>query len=152
VVVSWMATFQADTGAAHLDLMVLWRGQPGWYTKGRGHGGSGGGAPNPKVRTPSIQYGTVSHTLAFDSTSRVVRGDRQDVKLGDDNVVLVDDADRSSGAVKIVGTKKVDADMPSTRGIEIVIRKAPELHPFLRCDAKMPDPVLQPIADAGCSQ
>ena len=62
-----------------VDLLILWRGSPGWLGKGGG-GGSGGGSGSSM--SGSIEYGDVAQTF---SDSRVVA-----YQIGPDTTTVVD--------------------------------------------------------------
>lgn len=53
---------------------------------------------------------------------------------------------------RIVGTKRVDPEMPDGHRIALVMRKSPELHTFMRCDVRLPDARQQAIMDLLCAQ
>jgi hypothetical protein len=55
-------------GALSLDLLVLWRGSPGWPLQ-RSLGGSGGGSSGSR-RGMTVRYGDRSFYAAFDTEPR----------------------------------------------------------------------------------
>ena len=66
------------TGAGTLELLMLWRGSPGWFRKsgggasgGGGTGGSMGGGPGPMVRTAWVSQGGVNLMVRFDPVARI---------------------------------------------------------------------------------
>src|SRR5262245_60951053 len=67
-----------EPGRGELELMVLWRGAPGWFMRGGGQtsggssGGGGGtdGAGREAVRTQWISQGGVTLNLRFEPKSR----------------------------------------------------------------------------------
>src|SRR6185295_3623608 len=69
VVVSWTAS--PATPPTKLDLMVLWRGTPGWFLQSSGHGGGArGGGQRVDQR---LHYGNVDMTVSFDAATRATR-------------------------------------------------------------------------------
>ena len=62
-------------GQGTLELLILWRGSPGWFRKsaggasGGGQGGSMGGGPSPMIRSEWISQGGVNLTVRFDPVS-----------------------------------------------------------------------------------
>src|SRR5262245_15430143 len=83
-------------GNGTLQLLVLWRGRPGWFSKsGGGASGSGGGGampggPGPMIRSEWISQGGVSLSVRFDSVGRKAWIQDREIALDDANVVLVD--------------------------------------------------------------
>ena len=110
--------------------------------------GGGGGDSSRRV-SQRLSYGGINMTVSFDGDTRATRVQDLDVQLNGDNVVLVDEIDAPSGP-KIVGTKKIDPQFSDGPVIIGIIKRAPELHPFLRCDARLPIPGQQAAADRVC--
>jgi len=136
-------------GAASLDLLVLWRGSPGWPLQ-RSLGGSGGGSSGSR-RGMTVRYGDRSFYAAFDTGPRRYQIEDDMKPLGDDNVVLVDDVDSASG-LRVVKTLRVDPAMSARVRIDEVIARSPELVAYLRCDAKVPDLRQQMMVDILCAR
>jgi hypothetical protein len=91
---------------AELQLLVLWRGAPGWFTNGGGSG-SGSGQTSGGPLLVNLSYGRLSFTLSFDAAAHRVAIQNMDVPLGpDDNVILLDAAD-GGGGPQVVGTLHV---------------------------------------------
>ena len=153
VVATW--TFHQDeTGAAQLDLLVLWRGSPGWFTRGGGGGGGGGsgsrGRDDRVVLTMQIRYGDVDLELVFDPVARMAQLDERQIPLGDANVILIDAVDTLP---QVVGTTRVESTIPeSGRRIEMVLRRSNELLEYLRCDVRLSDPNAQEQMEFLCAQ
>jgi hypothetical protein len=148
-------------GRGTLELLVLWRGTPGWFRKGSGGasgrgGGSagsvmGGGGPTPMIRSEWISQGGANLSVRFDPAAHKAWIQDKEIELGDANVILVDGVDSSLGP-QVVRMLRIDPDYetrvellpagPSgrvrTRPIVVpaqtFIRRSPELIEFLRCD------------------
>jgi hypothetical protein len=150
-VVGGMFTHREASGSESLDLLVLWRGSPGWHLRGTDHGGSAGGGGMSGRRGMTIRYGTLSLYAAFEPATRHCQIEDKDVPLGDDNVVLVDDVDGASG-LRVVKTMRIDPALPEPGRMELAIRRSPELVAFLRCDVKLPDARQQALMDVICGQ
>jgi hypothetical protein len=150
--VTWVATYGND-GAQVLDLIVLWRGTPGWFSRGSGSGTSSGG--NSAFFHSTIRYGGLNLQLEFEPKTRAVQIQGIRVELNDDNVILVDDVDMPNG-LRVVDTLRVDPSLPLTDNgyprIEAVLQRSEEIASFLRCDARMPDGRAQAIIDSVCAQ
>jgi hypothetical protein len=135
-----MATWRTrydHTGQHTLDLVVVWRGQSGWYLRPGPRRSSGGG--NEAAFSVTSEYGSVVLRLRLDMAPRVAEIQGQRVNLGDNNVVLVDSVDEPG--TKVMSLLRIDPEVPS-RGnspdIESVLANSAEIVSFLRCDAHMP--------------
>src|SRR5687768_9343404 len=75
VVASWF-TERAANGREQLQLLVLWRGTPGWFMGGGGEDRSSSTYP-ANVTTRRLTYGSVTLTLDYDWSKRgaVVNGE-----------------------------------------------------------------------------
>ncbi len=127
------------SGPVTLDLLVLWRGAPGWFLKPGGSAESGGGDSSGHV-TVHAEKGGIALDVMLDTEKRVAQIAGNDVALGDANVVLVDSVD-VAGGLTVLGTRTVTARIPvPPEGLADVFRDAPDLVPFLRCEARLPAP------------
>lgn len=116
--------------SAMLEVLVLWRGTPGWFLEPGPGGGSsvsfdsgafyprpGRDASRPAAggvpaggrlgSSVSIHQGRVRLELRFEPESATVYVQEHPVSLHDDNVVLVDDVDDSAGP-RVAGTLRID--------------------------------------------
>ena len=165
-------------GNGTLELLILWRGSPGWFRKsdggasGGGQGGTMGPAPTPMLRTQWISQGGVNLTVRFDAAARRAWIQDSEIALGDANVVLVDSVDSAAGP-QVVRTLRIDPEYQTTvealpqgpltaRGprtrphvvpIQTFIRRSPELVEFLQCDTRLPDASAyeQQVFDMWCA-
>jgi hypothetical protein len=126
-----------------LDLLVLWRGSPGWFDDSRDQIAAGGSDGIHRVnfsgRTIQLQFDAGAHTVRFQG---------QAFSLRDANAVLIDDVDKPGA--RIAGSVKVNSPLPGNAGqsganqdpFTMVIRRSVALFEFLRCDASFsaPDP------------
>jgi len=181
VVASWSSHENYADGSS-TTLLVLWRGTPGWFSKdGRGggssggSGGGGGGAASGAGLSGSYAYeyvvqGGLTFMMEFDYAKKNVKILDQEISLAETNVVLVDFVD-SPGGPQIVGTRWIDAapridaappQQPAptpTRTsvgpvdpIGAVVKRAPELFEYLRCDLSLSDPVMKTMMPIICGQ
>jgi hypothetical protein len=94
-----------DSGRTTVDILILWRGSPGWSFRRTGLGGAmGGGSPvRDGTVSFSVQEGGLQLTAHYDPAAQVatILGER--VELKGANVVFVDRVDSADGPV-IVGT------------------------------------------------
>ena len=161
---SWVARVERD-GTRTLALLVLWRGSPGWFTRGSGSGSSGGG--NCRLYHSTIRNGDLQLQIEFDSETRLATISKapfdpqtgratlqtKQIELRDQNVILVDGVDEA-GTPKIAGTLRVDPTLPSGRqplNIGEMLRQSQDMRSFLRCDARLPDPLMQKMSEAVCA-
>lgn len=152
VVATWAAHFEAPAGQQvtdpfgvplMLDLLVLWRGNPGWFDEASLSTGSGGtdGVHHVASRGRSLE-------LRFDRRTETVQIQRRTITLQGANVLLLDDVDNANG-VLVAGMIRVDpavsAGRPAQGGPNVdplaeMIRRSPALFDFLRCDPVFTDP------------
>ena len=66
-----------------LALLVLWRGTPGWFSKGTGRSQSSGGSVTTFATT--VRYGDLALDLSLDYQSRKAQVQGKEVALGDAN-------------------------------------------------------------------
>lgn len=148
---TWVTRFGHD-GVHALDLIVLWRGEPGWFMRRTSRSASGGGSAG--VFHSTIRYGGLELQVTFESVTRVADVQGKRVELRDANVILVDDVGTAAGP-RIVGTLRIDPAMtPSGDGplrMEEVLRRSSEVVSFLRCDAAMPGGKGQAMVDRICA-
>ena len=134
-----------------LQLLVLWRGTPGWFLEGGGsRGGSGGGSRS--VRSETLKYGGLWLTVSHDSIKRIAHIQDKPVDLQDDNVIFVDDVDAPAGP-RVTGTMRLGPDMTGT-AVQLgdLLSPSPRVVEFLRCDAKSPSGRGQAMLDSLCAR
>jgi len=159
------------TRNGELTLIVLWRGTPGWFSRGGSGNSSGGGGSSSAGRDVGsvwFTYGGKSFSVEFDYTARIARLLEQEIRLPETNVVLVDDVDSVSGA-RIVGRQWVDPKLPERPALDpslsaadrslamiasdpilAATRRDPALGAYLQCDlpAPVPDGLEASVPDA----
>jgi hypothetical protein len=166
-VMATVMTRVAQDGKGELELLVLWRGRPGWmrsgggdssWASGSGGGGSMGGGAMPATRSAWLTQGGVRLEVRFEPQSRKLWIQDRDVALNDDNAVLVDEVDSPNGP-RVARTLRIDSAFEATRvavppgtasrgpgaqarmmppPVQEFIRRSPELVEFLRCDVVPP--------------
>jgi hypothetical protein len=141
------------SGSVTLDVLVLWRGSPGWFMRGTRSAGRTTG-DDRRYSVLRLQEGGLELAVAFDRQARTARIDRHDIVLGDANVVLVDKVDVPQG-LEITGTACVAPQIEQPpEGIDIVFRNSPGLFAFLKCDAPLPeaDAAVRQMVGATCKR
>ena len=78
---TWVARVGSD-GTRVLQMLVLWRGSPGWFARGSGSGASGGG--DGRRYRSTIRRGEVQLQVEFDSQTQLatIQGKQVDSPLG----------------------------------------------------------------------
>jgi hypothetical protein len=145
-VVAMLDAHETGKDMQHLDLLVLWRGTPGWHTKGNGHGsgGSGGSSGGHKWESQQANYAGLTLTVETDITANTAKILDLTISLSGTNVVFVDDADSRSGP-RIVETRWIEPTISGSGALAVLIfKQSPELRDFLRCEIGLPD--TSPIA------
>ena len=128
---TWIAK-RDDRGRPQLDLMVLWRGAPGWFARRpTGERISGAGSGTFSI---ALIRGDLQLQLSFDIKKRIASVGGTDVPLDKNNVILVDNVDVPNGG-KILGRYQVAPAMNDPTRIDPILRSSPALIEYLRCDA-----------------
>jgi hypothetical protein len=141
-VVTWVT--RDGSNYTEIDLVVVWRGSPGWFRSSTQRGSSGGSAGKFQA---SVTYGDVRLDVALTTSPRVVTIQETPVPLDQKNVVLVDNVDSPSGP-DVVKTLWVDPALADQHRIGPVLGRSPEIVAFLRCDVRLQegiDVVLQKL-------
>ena len=142
VVATLIARSSSPPTSVELQLLVLWRGSPGWFNReSPGPQWTNSWGVNPV--NVEIHLGTPDLTLTFDTTTHEVwiHGVRIAVPP-DANVILLDDVDVGFVAgipgPKVVGTLHIEPYLdvgPNRRLVpQDFIRRSPELISYLRCN------------------
>jgi hypothetical protein len=149
VLATEMRVFDA-AGRGTLELLILWRGSPGWFRKsggasgGGGAGSSMGAGASDMIRTEWVSQGGVNLTVRFDPAARKAWLQDAEIVLNDANVLLVDGVD-SASRPHVVRMLRIDPEYEATLKpvpVQAFIRRSPHLVDFLQCD--VPAPGLQP--------
>jgi hypothetical protein len=128
-----------------LDLMILWRGTPGWFQRAGGGGGGGGSSQGGGTKGRVYQYSTYGDiTIGFDADfdANTVKIGEELLALGGVNAVFVDGVDEP-GARRISATRWIEPGLALTSDMNkmlVLARRSRELLDYLRCDIPMPEP------------
>jgi hypothetical protein len=163
---SVMATYMSSAGSdgkGTLELLVLWRGSPGWFKRGgdvaggaSGGGGSIDAVSRREVRSAWLSEGGLQLSVRFEPSSQKVWIADREIVLNGANVVLVDDVDATTGP-RVSGTVTIDPSFQTRMNApvppHVFIRRSPVLIEYLRCDVALPDaqPYEKQIFDAWCA-
>lgn len=142
-----VATLVTKDGSA-VDLLVLWRGTPGWFMTSDYQASRGGSAP---LYDGTIYFNGHLFNWDINFVTRVahVAGSRLDLKSR--NVVLVDGMDAPAGP-RIVNTLTVDEDPSVTfPDMRPLVWRIPALVAYLQCDQQFSDPKVQMIHAFQCT-
>jgi hypothetical protein len=149
---TWVTRSAVDAGH-RLEVLVVWRGQPGWDTRSGPRTSSAGGSGT--AFSWSGRYGDVELRLDLESATRTAAIQGTKVDLGDNNVVLVDDVDVLHGAV-VTMLLHVDPAVPllpaGRPDIDAVLLKSAAVVSFLRCDVQLPGGRALAVMGSTCSR
>lgn len=126
-----------DGNAERLDLVILWRGQPGWFQSPFGAGtGAGAGRRVLGRVSQSGSYGGVLIAFDADFDAGVVTIGPSTVRLDHVNLIVIDDVD---AARRIGATGWIDPTLPLDGDWNLSLaRRSPALVDDLRCQIPMP--------------
>jgi len=153
VVASWSSRW-GKTGTA--ELLVLWRGTPGWFANGEGSGsGTSSGSGSSLGHGWAYDYvteGGKTFVLSFDLDRSIVKILDEEISLARTNLVLVDFVDGPDGP-RIVDRRWIDTTPPpeSRDPLPAIIRRTPGLFEYLRCDVQLPDQLQNKMAQMLCA-
>lgn len=121
-----------------LVVLVLWRGAPGWLARaGRASTQGGGSVEQTWVQ---LTRGDVTVDLEMDHAAGVARLLGERIRVGDNNVVLVDHSDTKAKIVRMLRTEPSVPDTPDAA--LVVLKREPALIEFLQCELMQGDPIL----------
>ena len=128
-----------DNGNEVLDLVVLWRGKPGWFL-GVGQRGTGGsrtfGPGMNGIVSARETYGDVTIEFTADFDQRVATIGSFAIDLAKINTVAIDDIE---GARKLSASAWTEPRLPADGDWNRALaRKSVLIREFLQCDVPMP--------------
>jgi ketosteroid isomerase-like protein len=131
-----------------VDLLVIWRGTPGWFMTPDYQASRGGSGP---LFDGTLFFGGHLFNWDINFISRIahVAGSRLDLK--DRNIVLVDGIDAPTGPriVKILKVEEeLSADSPDVRPR---VWRIPGIAAYLQCDQRFADARVQMLHGLACS-
>lgn len=144
-----LATWVTEPGRESLDLLVLWRGSPGWFLERVSERSDSSSRTESGFRSTS-RYGHVELSVEFDRRRRVARINGVDVRLGNDNVILVDKVDDPESQ-RVARTLSIRVPMVDGR-VASVIRQSSDAVRFLRCDVQLEDTRAQGLMRKVCGE
>ncbi|HEY4229712.1 MAG TPA: hypothetical protein VGO79_06050 [Thermoanaerobaculia bacterium] len=158
VVATWFATHAGDA-PSELQLLVLWRGAPGWLVKPEKEGSSksqagsshASGGRAPERATQRLEMAGVVLEVELDIAKRHARVGPHEIELGESNVVLIDGVDEEAG-FRLAGLLRVDPAFPSSPDLAPVLARSAEVVAFLRCETSLEDPAMDALIHATCGR
>ena len=137
-----VATFcgHRDGNRELLDLLILWRGKPGWFHGAQsGSGGTRVFGARTRGKVFAYQtYGDVTFAFDVDFDTQAAKIGRATVVLDRINTVVVDDVDGDS---RVSATRWTEPRLPLVADWNLSLaQQSSELMRDLRCDLAMPDP------------
>ena len=141
-----VATFCGHRQGANemLDLLIVWRGAPGWFHN-RHFGSGGGGFKQFGAGTRGYvamhqAYGDVTISFDADFDANTVTIGEQTVALDRMNTILVDKVDRP-GVHQISAMRWTAPRLPLGGDVNLIlVQRSRELLNDLQCDIPMPTP------------
>ena len=125
--------------ARQIEILILWRGAPGWFFTPEHSQGGGAGT----VVNGTLEYGSIRLDYSYDRVRRALQIGERIVPLAPgENVVLVDDIERSGGRVMKALALDFRFDSPNPT-LASILGPSAEVVAFLRCDRPGPDPRMQ---------
>jgi hypothetical protein len=143
VMVTSQTRYVGDTH--ELELLVLWRGTPGWWATGSSSSSGGGGAIGGGGWSHRFSQGGHTFEISGDSNAHTVDILGRTFDLTKGNAILIDGVDSPEGP-RVVGTLMVDPLLPDggdPNQILMLLGRVKELREYLRCDAPLPNPAMQ---------
>jgi hypothetical protein len=126
-----------------LDLLILWRGHPGWFQRRDGGSGGRGGSRQFGAGTKGhvlqhSTYGDVTISFDADFDANVVTIGEERVPLNGVNTVMVDHIDEPA-ARRVSATRWSEPRLPliGDRNL-ILVQRSRELLDYLQCQIPMP--------------
>jgi hypothetical protein len=136
-----------------LEVIVIWRGAPGWFARGTGQRSSSSSSARGHVTTLTFGDVTLEFELEYATRTAVIQGAK--VEIGDANLILVDGVDEPGGG-RVAEMRRIDtAPLEWNSGrpvLTTVLRRHADLVAFLRCDAPMPGGRAQASVDILCAR
>lgn len=133
--------------AEMLDLLILWRGQPGWFQ--RRLTGSTGSRGEHTIPFSNVANGRSSEYTTYDDVTfgydadfdlRTATVEKTAIDLDEVNTILVDHVD-ASGARRIVARRHLSPRLRLVGDYNLfAIRRSRALVTFLQCNIPMPLP------------
>jgi len=145
------------TRNGELVLLVLWRGDPGWFWRPGGDSARQGSGGSGDRRFQIVSAGGQSFRLEYDFRLGTVNMLGRAINLSEVNLILVDvDSGRGPEVAAMLRTERslTDALHPETA----VIRRHPNIYPFLQCDKPLPAssspdaPLKQQMISSACQE
>ena len=126
-----------------LDLLILWRGKPGWFqSTGSGRVGSGGsrqfGAGTNGVVSQTQSYGEITIAFHADFDRGLATIGQSAITLDRVNTIVVDDVDRDW---RMTNTRWTDPTLPLVGDWNLLLAtRSRAFERDLQCDIPMPAP------------
>ncbi|MEO8077940.1 MAG: hypothetical protein ABI818_16555 [Acidobacteriota bacterium] len=128
-----------------LDLLIVWRGRPGWFQRREGGRAGGGGSRTLGAGTKGhvaqySMYGAVTIDFDADFDAGVVTIGDVRIPLNGVNTVFVDHVDEP-GVRRVSATRWSEPRLPLTGDRNVtMVRRSRELLNYLQCEVPIPAP------------
>ena len=151
VMVTFVTRRVSDTHA--LEVLVLWRGTPGWSQPTGSSGSSSSGGSSGGSWSERYSRGSFSFEISGDARTRTANILGRTLDLTKGNAILVEGADSPNGP-QIARTLVVDTPLPNGANLNEILKvlgQVKELREYLRCGIPLPDPALQARIASMCA-
>jgi hypothetical protein len=128
-----------------LDLLIVWRGSPGWFQNRHFGGGGGGGSRKFGAGTKGYvamqqAYGDVTISFDADFDANTVAIGERTVALGRVNTIVVDKVDQP-GVHRISAIRRTEPRLPLGGDVNLFLAQhSRRLLNDLHCEIPMPTP------------
>lgn len=149
VLATWIKRVGPDN--ERVDVIVLWRGEPGWHLKGNRRGSWSSATRD--THDTSISYGGLNLEMSYNRKRQVITIGRREVDLKPNlNVVLVDPVGTDPARFKIE-TLAVEPTLPRYGPqLERVLGSSSRIVEFLQCHLSVPDARGRQMLERVCSE
>lgn len=144
----WITHFDA-AGVQLLDVLVLFRGQPGSVLGPGPHGASSGGrGANQSAR---VFFAGLTFTVDYVAQPAAVDVNGRHVLLADSNVLMFDHVD-TARELEAPTRGRLDPHVDTGRVLFAAIANTPAILDFLRCRAPLTDPNMRRADEILCAR
>jgi hypothetical protein len=151
--VAWATWLMRGEQPTAFDVIVIWRGAPGWFAVTSGRRRSSGSSERSFASTETFGDIRLEFELEFATRTATVQGHR--VALGDANLILVDGVNEPGGG-RVTETRRLAMSTLEWQQerpvVQSVLRQHADLVAFLRCDVPVPGGRAQGSIDVLCAR
>ena len=125
--------------SSNIELLVLWRGHPGWFLAGGRRGAKYSGGQTGF--SAALEYGGIDLGLLYEPArhAATVQGKAVELPAGT-NVILIDNVDSADGP-RFVESLAIDGHLDASADptMASILARSPGIVAFLRCEIGTPE-------------